>query len=96
MRRGLSCSTDARRGPATLEQSDHIVDVLIHERAPRLSRSLIWPLVRPPLHGFHPLVQRLEALAQPLFHAIHLGHSHVLFRAPVTSRRPSIARTVPD
>jgi putative hemolysin len=28
----------------------HIVDVLIEERAPRLSRSWLWPLVRPPLN----------------------------------------------
>lgn len=29
----------------------HIVDVLIAERAPRLSRSWLWPLVRPPLNA---------------------------------------------
>ncbi len=29
---------------------DHIVDVLIAERAPRLAHSLIWPLVRPGLY----------------------------------------------
>jgi len=29
----------------------HIVDVLIEERAPKLSRSALWPLVRPPLYG---------------------------------------------
>jgi putative hemolysin len=29
--------------------SPHIVDVLIAERAPRLSRSWLWPLIRPPL-----------------------------------------------
>lgn len=34
----------ARRPP-------HIVDVLIAERAPRLTRSLAWPLLRPLLHG---------------------------------------------
>ena len=28
----------------------HIVDVLIEERAPKLSRSAVWPLVRPPLY----------------------------------------------
>jgi putative hemolysin len=30
---------------------DHIVDVLIAERAPRLSASLIWPLARPLLYA---------------------------------------------
>ena len=31
--------------------SPHIVDVLIAERAPRLTRSPAWPLVRPALYG---------------------------------------------
>jgi len=30
--------------------TEHIVDVLIEERAPRLSRSAAWPLVRPLLY----------------------------------------------
>ena len=29
---------------------DHIVDVLIAERAPRLTRSWVWPLAKPPLY----------------------------------------------
>jgi putative hemolysin len=29
---------------------DHIIDVLIAERAPKLSGSPVWPLVRPPLY----------------------------------------------
>ncbi|HWE44416.1 MAG TPA: 1-acyl-sn-glycerol-3-phosphate acyltransferase [Caulobacteraceae bacterium] len=36
--------------PATRGR-DHIVDVLIAERAPRLTRSFAWPLVRPPLYA---------------------------------------------
>jgi hypothetical protein len=36
-------SPPARREP-------HIVDVLIAERAPRLERSLFWPLLRPVLY----------------------------------------------
>lgn len=32
-------------------RSGHIVDVLIEERAPKLSRSALWPLVRPPLYS---------------------------------------------
>lgn len=31
--------------------SPHIVDVLIAERAPRLTGSILWPLVRPGLYG---------------------------------------------
>lgn len=34
-----------------LSPRDHIVDVLIAERAPRLTRSIAWPVVRPPLYG---------------------------------------------
>ncbi|MCR6644589.1 MAG: hypothetical protein NVV62_08760 [Terricaulis sp.] len=33
--------------PAT--PAKHIVDVLIEERAPKLSSSPLWPLLRPPL-----------------------------------------------
>ena len=39
----------AARAPGAGEP--HIVDVLIAERAPRLSQSWAWPLVRPLLHG---------------------------------------------
>lgn len=39
--------------PSTLpiRSEPHIVDVLIAERAPRLTRSIAWPVVRPPLYG---------------------------------------------
>lgn len=32
------------------EDDEHIVDTLIKERAPKLSRSPLWPVVRPPLY----------------------------------------------
>lgn len=32
-------------------RAGHIVDVLIEERAPKLSGSALWPVVRPPLYG---------------------------------------------
>jgi len=35
----------------SLRSADHIVDVLIAERAPRLTGSAAWPLVRPALYG---------------------------------------------
>ena len=43
-------------GPAPLERTapapaKHIVDVLIEERAPKLSASPLWPFVRPPLYA---------------------------------------------
>eukprot|EP01035_Chromulina_nebulosa_P053332 gene53332-72878_t len=34
----------------TAETRDHIVDVLIAERAPKLSRSAAWPVIRPLLY----------------------------------------------
>jgi putative hemolysin len=34
-----------------MAEPDHIVDVLIAERAPRLAKSLVWPLVRPGLYA---------------------------------------------
>ncbi len=36
--------------PARKAYHDHIIDVLIAERAPKLSGSPLWPLVRPPLY----------------------------------------------
>lgn len=37
--------------PARKAYHDHIIDVLIAERAPKLSGSPAWPLVRPPLYA---------------------------------------------
>lgn len=37
--------------PPASRARDHIVDVLIAERAPKLSSSPVWPLVRPLLYG---------------------------------------------
>lgn len=37
--------------PAHVRPQPHIVDVLIAERAPRLTRSVFWPVARPPLYG---------------------------------------------
>ena len=46
--------------------SDHIVDVLIAERAPRLTASALWPVVRPPLYrmlSYDRAVQMANAVA---------------------------------
>ncbi len=43
--------TDATAEPPKQERpSKHIVDVLIEERAPKLSGGALWPLIRPPLY----------------------------------------------
>lgn len=41
----------ARAGAIPARRRPHIVDVLIAERAPRLTGSVIWPLLRPVLYG---------------------------------------------
>lgn len=44
--------SDAPRTPSDwLKPRGHIVDVLIAERAPGLTRAALWPLVRAPLYG---------------------------------------------
>jgi putative hemolysin len=37
-------------GPVAQAPAKHIVDQLIEERAPKLSRGALWPLIRPPLY----------------------------------------------
>jgi putative hemolysin len=37
--------------PAREAEAKHIVDVLIEERAPKLSSGALWPLLRPPLYA---------------------------------------------
>lgn len=37
-------------GASSKQTSDHIVDQLIHERTPKLSKSPLWKMVRYPLH----------------------------------------------
>src|SRR5688572_15339504 len=37
--------------PAALLGAKHIVDILIEERAPKLSGGPLWPFLRPPLYG---------------------------------------------
>jgi len=54
--------TDAPR------REPHICDVLIAERAPRLTRSLAWPLVRPALYGLlnYRAARRMADAVRPL------------------------------
>ena len=46
----MAAMLDCSNPTATADQREHIVDVLIRERAPRLSGSPAWPLVRPLLY----------------------------------------------
>ncbi|MBU2379457.1 MAG: 1-acyl-sn-glycerol-3-phosphate acyltransferase [Alphaproteobacteria bacterium] len=50
MTASLSATPDAS-APAPARRGDHVVDVLIAERAPRLTGSMVWPLMRPGLYA---------------------------------------------
>jgi putative hemolysin len=61
-------SDDPRAAAGWAAPRDHIVDVLIAERAPHLVRNPIWPLIRPPLYailGYGP-ARRMADAVMPL------------------------------
>ena len=64
--RGLTAALDTARAIAPAGAREHIVDVLIRERAPRLSASPAWPLLRPLLYaalGYRPARRLADAIA---------------------------------
>ncbi|MBL8551730.1 MAG: 1-acyl-sn-glycerol-3-phosphate acyltransferase [Hyphomonadaceae bacterium] len=63
----------------------HIVDVLIEERAPRLSRTPAWPLMRPALYGIlnYSKAVRMADTVAPLAGAAALEHISSLLRLNV-------------
>ncbi len=83
---------------APVRSSPHIVDVLIAERAPHLTRSLAWPLVRPGLYallGYGKARRMADAIApmsgeEALRHVSNLLHLRVeanhLERLPARGR----------
>ena len=83
---------------APVRSSPHIVDVLIAERAPRLTRSAAWPLVRPGLYallGYRKARHMADAIApmsgeETLRHVSELLHLKVeaahLERLPAAGR----------
>jgi len=44
-------SDESRAASGWLKPPEHIVDQLIYERAPGLTRNPVWPIVKPPLYG---------------------------------------------
>jgi len=44
-------ATEAPRIARSATRGDHIIDVLIEERAPKLAGSPVWPLIRAPLYA---------------------------------------------
>lgn len=88
-----SAALPARRRP-------HIVDVLIAERAPRLTASPLWPVVRPALYavlGYGAAVRMADAI-QPLSGAGTFDYISDLLRLKVTAtnldRLPATGRCV--
>ncbi|MBN9465503.1 1-acyl-sn-glycerol-3-phosphate acyltransferase [Brevundimonas sp.] len=78
----------------------HIVDVLIAERAPRLTASPLWPMVRPALYavlGYRAAVRMADAI-QPLSGAGTFDYISGLLRLKVTTthldRLPATGRCV--
>jgi len=93
--------------PATTEpadvpvrRSDHVVDVLIAERAPRLTRSFVWPVVRPVFYsilGYGQARALADAIA-PLSGQAALDHVSNLLDLKVSSlnldRLPATGRCI--
>lgn len=88
-----SASLPARRRP-------HIVDVLIAERAPRLTASPFWPVLRPGLYGVlgYGAAVRMADAIQPLSGAETLDYVSTLLQLKVTTtnldRLPATGRCV--
>ncbi|MGQ2990231.1 MAG: 1-acyl-sn-glycerol-3-phosphate acyltransferase [Brevundimonas sp.] len=88
--------------PATLpiRSEPHIVDVLIAERAPRLTRSAAWPLVRPPLYGLlhYSAARRMADAVRDLSGRQGFDHLSDLLKLKVTvdhaERIPATGRCV--
>ncbi|MFA4938779.1 GNAT family N-acetyltransferase [Brevundimonas sp.] len=86
-------STPARRRP-------HIVDVLIAERAPRLTASHLWPVVRPALYGVlgYGAAVRMADAIQPLSGTQTFDYVSDLLKLKVTTtnldRLPATGRCI--
>ncbi len=85
---------------ARARRADHVVDVLIAERAPRLTGSPLWPLVRPPLYallGYSEARAMADAIA-PLSGQAALDHVADLLDLKVSTlnldRVPATGRCV--
>ncbi|WP_426022227.1 GNAT family N-acetyltransferase [Brevundimonas sp. PWP3-1b1] len=89
----LPASTPARRQP-------HIVDVLIAERAPRLTASPLWPVVRPALYGVlgYGAAVRMADAIQPLSGTETFDYVSDLLKLKVTTtnlhRLPATGRCI--
>ncbi len=63
----MTAVLDSAGSLSPVARPGHIVDVLIEERAPKLSNSSLWPILRPPLHallGYREARRMAGAVAQ--------------------------------
>ncbi|MGV3578091.1 GNAT family N-acetyltransferase [Brevundimonas sp.] len=98
----MTASPPAPTEPAAVpvRRSAHVVDVLIAERAPRLTGSILWPVVRPVLYailGYGKAREMADAIA-PLSGQAALDHVSNLLDLKVSSlnldRLPATGRCV--
>ena len=98
----MTASTPAPTEPAAVPvgRSDHVVDVLIAERAPRLTGSIVWPLLRPAFYGMlgYGKARELADAIAPLAGQAALDHVSNLLDLKVSSlnldRIPATGRCV--
>ncbi|WP_372781788.1 GNAT family N-acetyltransferase [Phenylobacterium sp.] len=66
---------------------DHIIDVLIAERAPKLAATLVWPVLRPLLYSFldYGKARRLADAIQPLAGRAALDYVSTLLSVKVAA-----------
>lgn len=90
----------ASPAPSSARRPSHIVDVLIAERAPRLTASALWPAVRPALYrvlGYGAAVRMADAI-QPLSGAATFDYVSDLLKLKVATthldRLPATGRCV--
>ncbi|WP_428151765.1 GNAT family N-acetyltransferase [Brevundimonas sp.] len=98
----MTASPPAPTEPAAVPagRSHHVVDILIAERAPRLTGSFIWPLVRPLFYsmlGYGPAREMADSIA-PLPGQAALDHVSNLLDLKVSSlnldRLPATGRCI--
>jgi putative hemolysin len=67
----------------------HIIDVLIEERAPRLSSGAAWPILRPPLYSLlnYPKARRMADAIEPMGGRAALDYLQGILRLTVQTER---------
>ncbi|WP_374575317.1 GNAT family N-acetyltransferase [Phenylobacterium sp.] len=84
----MTIATSAAALPQTRAGHDHIVDVLIAERAPKLSGHPAWPLLRPALYRLlnYAKARRMADVIAPMGGQAALDHVSALLSVKVRAR----------